>query len=94
MAKKKQFADDDGRTVADMSGVSRQPMIAPRFSELKRDKKEPEKAEAPDDKPWEDVSLSKSERRSFTLGALSAALLIGGIFVVVFFILIYLISSL
>ncbi len=80
MKKNKQFADDDGRTVADMSGIEKTPLIIPNIAG-KTDKKKSEEREK---KPENQVSLSKSERRSFILGTVSAALLIGLIFAAVF----------
>ena len=69
MKNKKQYDDDDGRTIADMSGVERPALFTFR---------------PPHDKP--DVTgnktpLSKDETRGVILGALGAALLIGGVFI-------------
>lgn len=71
----KQYDDDDGRTIADMSGVERQPLIVPDFSR-NAEKKEQEKSEKQDD-----FELTKSERRAYISGALGAALAIGSVFV-------------
>ncbi len=82
MARKKRvYDDDDGRTVADMSGVERTPLIVPRLPDRKNDA--PESAEQPD-RPWEQQTLTKGERRSVVLGAMSASVLIALIFIVVF----------
>lgn len=78
--KKRVYDDDDGRTVADMSGVERTPLMVPHLPDKKADA--PDSAEQPD-RPWEQ-NLTKSERRSFVLGAMSASLLIALIFIVVF----------
>ena len=82
MAKKKQYSDDDGRTIADMSGVERNPLIIPRFP--KKAQNEPKNAEITDveDRPWENNDLSKEERRSVIFGAMSASALIALLFIV------------
>ena len=82
MAKKKQYNDDDGRTIADMSGIERNPLIIPRLS--KKAQNEPKNAEITDteDRPWENNELSKSERRSIVFGAMSAAALIALLFII------------
>lgn len=84
MAKKKQYDDDDGRTVVDMSDVENpHSLIMPRFP--KKDKPKSESSEnTADDRPWENFEFSKDERRSFVLGAMSASALISLIFIVCF----------
>ena len=50
MAKKHEYQDDDGRTIADMSGIEPMPMLFPRFP----GKKKQAGAEVPaSDRPWE-----------------------------------------
>ena len=76
------YEDDDGRTVADMSGIEPQPMLIPRI--LKRadraDFREPDAPEA-NDRPWDTSGeLSREERNAAIGGALKAGLLIGGVF--------------
>ena len=80
MAKeKKKYEDDDGHSIADMSGIERPSLFLPRMPKKK-------KAEmndgAPDDRPWEDNSFSRKERRAYVLGALGAALIIGLVFAI------------
>ena len=72
---KKIYDDDDGRTVADMSGVQRQPLIIPRFKKKEKGEEESEKSDL--------GSLSKGDRRAVIGGTLSAALLVMGIFAAV-----------
>lgn len=72
---KKTYDDDDGRTVADMSGVQRQPLIIPRFKKKEKGEEESEKSDL--------GSLSKGDRRAVIGGTLSAALLVMGIFAAV-----------
>lgn len=82
MAKKKRYDDDDGRTIADMSGVSKTPLIIPKPFDRHDDVDMPE-----EEKPHQAENLpelSGGERRSFIFGALSAALAIGLVFVAVF----------
>ena len=92
MKAKKQYDDDDGRTVADMSGVSKASLIIPKpfgssSEPVQRDKKEEQETVQPDTQ----LQLSKSERRSFIMGTLSASILIGLVFAAVFAALILLI---
>ncbi len=82
MAKKKNYGDDDGRTVADMSGLSRTPLVIPKPFENSAKRKE--KEEAAEQKPENQVQLTKNERRSFIMGTLSASILIGLVFAAVF----------
>ena len=87
MAKtKKQYDDDDGRTIADMSGVERQPLVVPHFSK-KEGNKEPVNSENTDD-----FQLTDSERRAFIGGALGAAVAIASVFVAVGGIVIFLLT--
>lgn len=72
--------EDDGRTVADMSGVERPNLF------LARRPRSPESApprEKRRDRPGETGGLSREERRWYMLGALRAALLIALCFIVV-----------
>ncbi len=82
MARKEKF-EDDGRTVADMSGIERPRLIIPR---LPGSESRPPREPGPkmDDRPWEKDkdALSKDEKRWYVLGALKAALLIGLAFIV------------
>lgn len=88
MAKnKKQYDDDDGRTIADMSDVTRQPLIVPDFS------KKSEKKEQSESEKHDDFELTKSERRAFISGALSATLAIGSVFVIIGGIVIFLLTK-
>ena len=79
---RKTYDDDDGRTRVDMSGVERPSM----FGHLPRSERKNPVFSAPEEKnpnrPWEDHSLSRSERRAAIRGALSAALLIGLAYIV------------
>ena len=81
MRKKRTYEDDDGRTVADMSGVDRQPLLSAR-----RAPKQPaENGEAEarqEDRPGEQQALTGKERKAYLFGALAAALLIGAVFMV------------
>ncbi|MBR0542285.1 MAG: hypothetical protein IJK26_08785 [Clostridia bacterium] len=81
MAEKKRYDDDDGRTIADMSGIERTPMLVPKFPKAKSSQSEAENAEASDERPWEQQGLSKQERRSFIFGAMSATALIALLFI-------------
>ena len=95
MARKREWDDDDGRTIASMNGVGRQNMFIPRKNP--RDDREPTHPDTvnigedftPDDetpendRPWDQSGrFSKQESRWYALGALRAALLIGLAFIV------------
>ena len=102
---KKVYDDDDGRTIADMSGVSRKPLIVPDLSNIaeKNGKKplemsdnviadEGENVEEKKSNPWEEYApLTKQERKYFITGALGATALIASIFIIAAAILITLI---
>lgn len=87
MRKKQRYLDeeDDGRTIADMSGVSRQPLFLPRLpGEFGRGQGPARRDEAPGQTqkaPWVEETFSPEEQRWAVLGALKAALLIGAAFV-------------
>lgn len=76
------YDDDDGRTIADMSGVERQAMFLPRVP--RRDLLRPPQQERPaeEERPWEETGLSREERRWYILGAMKAAMLIALVFIV------------
>ena len=59
--------EDDGRTIADMSGIAPQPTIVPR----RKPRKEPESS-------GEGLELTRKEKRWAVLGAMKAVLLIAG----------------
>jgi len=79
MADKKNDFEDDGRTVADMSGIERQRLFIPRPPKKEKD----EKWEIRDEENSE--KLSREDRRAYILGSLSASVLIAGIFVLAAF---------
>lgn len=71
--KERSYKDDDGRTIADMSNVTRQPLLFPRLPR----RRPPVPAEDPArESPSEPVVLNREERRWAVLGAMKAALLI------------------
>ena len=82
MRKKKIYDDDDGRTIADMSEVSRQSLLIPR-KPVHSDKSNNEVNDisSQNDKPWEEDKLTKGERFAFAFGAMSAAAVIALIFI-------------
>ena len=76
MARKRDYADDDGRTIVDMSGVEDVNRISfvPRTPETKND--------VADDNAPPPEPISKEERRLYVFAALKAALLIAAVFLV------------
>ncbi len=87
MAKKHVYDDDDGRTIADMSGVERQRLFVPKIPKRENAARETEPAPFGDVQhdPMKNPRLSKSEGRAYVFGALGAALLIGAVFAIAFF---------
>ena len=92
MAREKRiYDDDDGRTIADMSGVTRRNLLGIRLPESAA-VEHPESAKR-SDRPWDTSGqLSRREKWSFIWGAVSAGLLIGAPFAIVFAIFIYVIG--
>lgn len=76
MGTRKPTAEDDGRVIADMSGLERQPLFFPRAERKPRGETQP--AETPET-PAEE--WSRADRRALVTGALGATMLIGGIFI-------------
>ena len=72
---KKIYDDDDGRTIADMSGLEGR-SITSAFKETRRKKQE--------EKLNPEIREDKKTRRAYTFGAVGAGLLIGGIYLIVF----------
>ena len=63
--------EDDGRTIADMSGITRPPLLVPRIRRNKDRSPEPSRPE---------TRLDRKERGYAALGATMAALLIAMVF--------------
>ena len=75
--KNRTYDDDDGRVIADMSDLQRQPMLLPRLPKRKKESGEPDASP----QPQPELELTKEERRSYVRGAIGATLLIAGIFI-------------
>ena len=80
---KKVYDDDDGRTIADMSGLDFPGAFSFRGVRPKKPERGAEQSDLTD-RPWEarKDQFSRSERRMAILGALKAALLIGSAYIV------------
>lgn len=74
---KRTYDDDDGRVIADMSDLQRQPMLLPHLPKRKKFA-EPEQ---PSDGDQPEIPLTKEERRAYLGGAISASLLLAGVFI-------------
>ena len=74
MKKTKTYDDDDGRTIADMSGVQRSGMFLPRS--LKKHGTFAKQDEEPAEPQY-----TQEQRRSAVGGALTAAIVIAGVFI-------------
>ncbi|MCH5261559.1 MAG: hypothetical protein J1F42_01460 [Lachnospiraceae bacterium] len=89
MASHKEWGDDDGRIIADMSGIERPRFIVPRirdrksFAERGSASSQRESGEQNViERSWEKESeFTPQERRMYVLGALKAALLIALAFI-------------
>ena len=86
----KQYEEDDGRTIADMSGLA--PRTPFGFRRKERRELSAPAEESREDRPWEQQGTSREDRRSYIWGALSAALLIALAFIVGLGLIILLIS--
>ena len=76
MAKKRTYQDDDGRTIADMSGIEPSPVLFPR---LPRKEKRSQAPQGAGDRPWEgQEQFTEEQRRAAMGGALKAAHRRGG----------------
>ena len=75
----RRFADDDGRTVADMSGLDRPSLLRPG---RKREH----------DASGREIQMDRAERRAMVRGAVSAGLLVAGAMAAGFALLILLIQ--
>ena len=86
MEDKKRYDDDDGRVVADMSGVERQPVFMPSAESINRAReKRADFAEHVESKFSRGPEyLDKEGRRAMIGGALSALLLVGGVLAAAF----------
>ena len=89
---KKTYDDDDGRTIADMSGVDRQSVFSGLFVGLRfggsRERRRRGKADAGQ---GGQQMMDREERRGYIFGAMSAAIVIALIILAVFAIAILLI---
>ena len=86
MEDKRKYDDDDGRVIADMSGVERQPMFLPDADSISRLKeKRADFAQHVESKYSSGPEyLDKEGRRAMIGGALSALLLVGGVLAAAF----------
>ncbi len=72
---RKIYDDDDGRTIADMSGIDGG--FSNPFGKKKKSAEQPDQKESPKSEPI----MTKKETMWYVFGALKAALLIGGAFI-------------
>ncbi len=75
---KKQYEDDDGRTVADMSGLA-PGYYRERFGVSRKKREERKESRIPSE-PSEAEIMPKEDRRMYLFGAMGATLVIGLIF--------------
>ena len=82
MDKRKIYDDDDGRTIADMSDLTRPSLLgSPRGVSKRREMSEPSQERR---YPWEEEAepFTREERRLYVFAALKASLLIAAVFIV------------
>ena len=81
MDEKRIYDDDDGRVIADMSGIKKQPMVFPDAESIRRVKENRADFAEPPAKSYSKGPeyLDKEGRRAMIGGALSAMLLVGGL---------------
>ncbi len=79
---RKTFDDDDGRVIADMSGIESQPMFLPRRPKKNRPEHPDNGEDVPDDSAYNYQPMDKADRRLFTFAALKATMLIALYFIV------------
>ncbi len=80
------YDDDDGRTIADMSGLGKHPMLGSLFirippDEHRREAAKRSRGENTASEESEPLVLTRKERRYVIFGAMGAGLLIGAIFI-------------
>lgn len=99
MSNKDRYDDDDGRVIADMSDLDRQPLLVPQFDRLSksRSKSRPDFQGPQEDSPKPDYyqdtpTVTREERNAMIKGGLAAGLLIGGCIALAFGILIFLLT--
>lgn len=82
MANRRTYDDDDGRTIADMSGLERPRMLLPRLPRQKAVTPPPSEDREESERFWEQRKdeMAPEDRRVYVLAALRAGLLIGGAF--------------
>ena len=79
---RRQFEDDDGRTIVDMSGLDRPTIFGMRRPEESRRKEFEAPEERKPKRPWEESGWNRSERNAAIGGALASALLIAAAYIV------------
>ena len=86
MDEKKLYDDDDGRVIADMSGIKKQPLVFPDADSIRRIKENRADFAEPPVKTYSQGPefLDKEGRRAMIGGALSAMLLVGGLLAAAF----------
>ena len=80
--KKRDEFEDDGRTIADMSGIVPQPTLLPRRSKRQEPLQQSggERQELRQQSGGEQPALTKQERRWAAVGAVRAVLVIAGVY--------------
>lgn len=82
MKKRKVYEDDDGRTIADMSGVSRPSAFLPRREKAPRQENREDSQKGGFLIEENTQPFTREERRMYIFAALRASMLIAGAFIV------------
>ena len=75
------YEEDDGRTIADMSGIERQPTFLPHFHRKRSDFSAPDAPVRTTARGSAAGELTREERNAAIRGALKAGLLIAGVYI-------------
>lgn len=96
MNDKRLYDDDDGRVIADMSGVERKPLFIPDADSIDKVRESRQEPGSPKGQSYSTGPeyLDKEGRRAMIGGALSAMLLVGGVLAAAFAVLILIIGHL
>ena len=96
MSDKRLYDDDDGRVIADMSGIERQPVFIPDAESIGKLKEKRADLSAPPESKYSTGPeyLDQEGRRAMIGGVMSALLLVGGVLAAAFAVVILIIGHL
>ncbi len=80
MANHKHYEDDDGRTIADMSGVSSSGLLSGWTGGAGKAARK--RSSSTSDNPYSDPIMDRSQRHWFILGTLKATMMIAAVYII------------